>query len=53
MLSGYVTARIAIVHIPDITGDVLLQNHDVSGSNRCHSRSRGGPWEAPPVGGKI
>jgi hypothetical protein len=32
---------------------MLLQNHDVSGSNCCHSRSRGSARETPPVGSKV
>ena len=30
MFAGGVTAGIAVMHIPDIAGDLLLQNHDVA-----------------------
>jgi hypothetical protein len=30
MFSGHVTARIAVMHFPDIARDMLFQNRDVS-----------------------
>ena len=53
MFSGHVAARIAVMHVPDIAADVLLQNHDVSRSNRRHARRRGGAREMAPIAGEI
>lgn len=47
------TARITVVHVPDVATKVLLQNHDVAGSNRRHARRRGRARETAPVGGEI
>jgi hypothetical protein len=30
MFSGYVTAGIAVMHVPNVAIDVMLQNHDVA-----------------------
>jgi hypothetical protein len=53
MLSSYVTARIAVVYVPHITGDLLLQDHDVSRQNCGHPRSWSNSGEAPPICGKV
>lgn len=53
MLSGHVTAGIAVMHIPDAAGDMLLQDHDVARSNRRHARRRGSARETAPIGGEI
>jgi hypothetical protein len=53
MFSGHVTAGIAIMHVPDVTSDMLLQNHDVASSNRRHSRRRDSAGETAPIAGEI
>ena len=40
VFAGHVTSGIAVMHVPDVAGDLLLQNHDVAGSNRRHARRR-------------
>jgi hypothetical protein len=53
MFSGNVTAGIAVMDVPDVTGDMLLQNHDVASSNRRHAHRRGGARETTPIAGEI
>jgi hypothetical protein len=53
VFTGHVTAGIAIVHVPDVTGDMLLQNHDMARSYRRHARRRSSPWKTPPIGREI
>jgi hypothetical protein len=53
MFAGRVTAGIAVMHVPDIAGDVLLQDHDVALPNRGHAGPGGRAREATPVGGEI
>ena len=53
MLSRDVTAGIAVMHVPDIARDLLLQDHDMAGANSRHAGSRSRAREAAPVGGEI
>jgi hypothetical protein len=53
MFSGYVTAGIAVMHVPNVSIDVPLQNHDVACSNRRHARRGGSARKASPIGGEI
>jgi len=53
MFPGCVAAGIAVMHVPDIAGDLVLQNHDVAGSNRRHARRRSRARKAAPVAGEI
>ena len=53
MLSGHVTAGIAVMHIPDAAGDMLLQDHDVARSNRRHTRCGCRSRKTAPIGREI
>ena len=53
MFAGRVAAGIAVMHVPDIAGDLVLQNHHVAGPNGGHARRRGRAREAAPVAGEI
>lgn len=53
VLARHVTAGIAVVHVPDVARDMLLENHDVAGPNRRHARRRRGARKASPIAGKI
>ena len=53
MFPGHVTPGIAVVHVPDIASDLLLQNHDVTRSNRRHAGRRGSARETAPIAGEI
>jgi len=53
MLSGDVPTGIAVVHKPDVTRDMLLENHDVTSSDRSHARGGSGTRETPPVRREI
>ena len=53
MLSGEVTAGIAVVHQPDITRNMLLENHDVTSGDRSHARGGSGTGETPPIRREI
>jgi len=37
-----VVASIAVMRVPDVTSNMLSQDHDVASSNRRRSRRRGG-----------
>ena len=41
------------MHKPDIARDLLLQDHDVAGTDRSHARRGIGPRKATPVRGEI
>jgi hypothetical protein len=41
------------MHVPDVTSDMLLQNHDVAASNGRHTRRRGSAGETAPIAGQI
>jgi hypothetical protein len=49
MLARHVTAGIAIMCRPDVSVDLLLQDHDVAGANRGHAGCRRGARKAAPV----
>ena len=53
MFTRRVAARIAVMYQPDIAGDVLLQNHDVTRSNRRHARCRSSARETTPIRRQI
>jgi hypothetical protein len=53
VLPGDVPPGIAVVHVPDIAGDMRLQDHDVSRSHRRHARPRGRARVTAPVGGEF
>jgi hypothetical protein len=53
VFSGNVTAGIAVMHVPDVASDMLLQNHDVASSNRRHTHRRGGARETTPIAGEV
>jgi len=53
MFSGGVAAGIAVMHVPNIAGELVLQNHDMARSNGRHARCRGRARETAPVGREI
>jgi hypothetical protein len=48
-----VATGVAVMHIPDVTVEVLLQDHDMAGPNRRHSRSRNGTGKPAPNGREV
>jgi len=53
VLARDVAAGIAVMDVPDVAIDVLLQNHDVTGSNRRHARRRSRTREPTPIRRQI
>src|ERR1700751_4892020 len=53
MFARDMTAGIAVMDIPDVTFDLLLQDHDVACTHRRHARGRRGTRKASPIAGEI
>jgi hypothetical protein len=53
VFSRYVTTGITIMYVPNIAGDLLLKDHDVTPSNRRHAGRWSSARKTTPVSGEI